>query len=45
MNQPGQGENNWGWRMRSGVLTDDLADTLRDMTITYGRTSEDPVEG
>lgn len=44
MNQPGKSENNWAWRMEAEALTDDLARRLRELTITYGRASEEPTE-
>jgi 4-alpha-glucanotransferase len=38
MNLPGTvGPPNWGWRLRKGALTKDIAHRLREMTITYGR--------
>jgi 4-alpha-glucanotransferase len=38
MNLPGTvGPPNWGWRLRNGALTDDIACRLREMTTTYGR--------
>jgi 4-alpha-glucanotransferase len=37
MNVPGRATGNWAWRMRPGVLTDDLATRLRDLTDLFGR--------
>jgi 4-alpha-glucanotransferase len=38
MNLPGTvGPPNWGWRLRQGALTDDIAHRLQKMTATYGR--------
>jgi 4-alpha-glucanotransferase len=28
---------NWRWRLVPGQLTDELADEIADMTVTYGR--------
>jgi 4-alpha-glucanotransferase len=40
MNQPGQGDNNWAWRMQADQLTDADAGRLRLLTETYGRTPD-----
>ena len=37
MNMPGRAAGNWSWRFRSGLLTEDLARELRDMSQLYGR--------
>lgn len=38
MNQPGRlGGGNWCWRMKPGLLTDELADQIARMTYIYGR--------
>lgn len=37
MNRPGTTINNWMWRLPNGLLTDDVAKRLRDMTEVYGR--------
>jgi 4-alpha-glucanotransferase len=37
MNTPGQPENNWAWRYRSEVLTDELRDRLCHYVAVYGR--------
>jgi 4-alpha-glucanotransferase len=37
MNSPGTAEGNWGWRLKDGVLTSDLAQKLKKLTTTYGR--------
>ena len=34
---PGRAAGNWSWRFRSGLLTEDLARELRDMSQLYGR--------
>ncbi|HET6569484.1 MAG TPA: 4-alpha-glucanotransferase, partial [Rhodothermales bacterium] len=44
MNQPGLVENNWAWRLRHDALSDELADRLRGLTITYGRALEQEAE-
>ncbi len=38
MNQPGRASGNWGWRYRDGVLSEELAQRLRNLTIATGRT-------
>lgn len=46
MNTPGQALGNWSWRYREEVLTAGLADGLRDLTLMYGRlTQEDRPRG
>lgn len=37
MNTPGVGMNNWTWRYRKGVLSEQLADALATTTKLYGR--------
>ena len=37
MNTPASAEGNWAWRFREGLLTDELAARLREMTFIYGR--------
>ena len=37
MNHPGQANGNWGWRLRSAQLTDEVAANLRELVETYGR--------
>ncbi len=37
MNYPGRPSGNWQWRYRAGMLTDEIADELREMTELYGR--------
>jgi 4-alpha-glucanotransferase len=37
MNIPGTANGNWGWRLRWGQLTDDVAARLRDLAHLYGR--------
>ena len=40
MNLPNSTSGNWSWRYKSGALTDEIADRLRDLTELYGRTKE-----
>lgn len=37
MNTPSQGEGNWEWRFLPGVLTHQLGEQLKHITILYGR--------
>jgi 4-alpha-glucanotransferase len=37
MNFPGIAKGNWRWRLKDGALTQELAQRLRSLTITYGR--------
>jgi len=37
MNFPGVAKGNWRWRLKDGALTQELAQRLRSITITYGR--------
>jgi len=37
MNFPGIVKGNWRWRLKEGALTQELAQRLRSITITYGR--------
>jgi 4-alpha-glucanotransferase len=37
MNTPGTASGNWDWRFRDGVLRDELAEALREVTVLYGR--------
>jgi 4-alpha-glucanotransferase len=37
MNFPGIAKGNWQWRLKDGALTQELAQRLRSITITYGR--------
>jgi 4-alpha-glucanotransferase len=39
MNYPGKPEGNWQWRYTADLLTDGLADRLRELTQIYGRVS------
>ena len=39
MNFPGIAKGNWQWRLKDGALTQELAQRLRSITITYGRLS------
>ena len=45
MNLPNSTSGNWSWRYRSGALTDEIADRLRDLTELFGRAkgSAEPV--
>ena len=40
MNLPNSTSGNWNWRFNPGVLTDDIAERLRDLTEIYGRAKE-----
>ena len=37
MNFPGMAKGNWGWRLKNGALTQELAQRLRSLTMEYGR--------
>jgi len=37
MNRPGTARGNWRWKLRRGQLTGDLAERLRDATVTASR--------
>jgi 4-alpha-glucanotransferase len=37
MNFPGMAKGNWGWRLKDGELTQELAQKLRSLTMEYGR--------
>ena len=37
MNFPGMAKGNWGWRLKDGALTQELAQRLRSLTTEYGR--------
>lgn len=37
MNTPGTASGNWSWRFTEGALRDELAESLREDTILYGR--------
>ena len=37
MNFPGIAKGNWRWRLKDGELSQELAERLRSITITYGR--------
>jgi 4-alpha-glucanotransferase len=39
MNYPSVAHGNWEWRLLTGQLTDGVAQFLRDLTETYGRTT------
>ena len=40
MNLPASTTNNWIWRMKPNVLTDDLAGWIKEINITYHRTND-----
>ena len=40
MNLPATTAGNWGWRMRPGVLTDELGNWMKELNITYDRAAE-----
>lgn len=37
MNSPNTSQGNWQWRVKRDVLTDKLAEEIKDLTKTYGR--------
>jgi 4-alpha-glucanotransferase len=37
MNIPGVAKGNWGYRVKKGLLNDDVARRLYDMTKLFGR--------
>ncbi|QDT06803.1 4-alpha-glucanotransferase [Rubripirellula lacrimiformis] len=37
MNMPGKADGNWAWRLTPGMITDDLADRIREMTQSSNR--------
>lgn len=37
INVPGVADNNWKWRMRSGAISDQLAEEIHQMTAAYSR--------
>ncbi len=37
MNQPGASEGNWRWRFTRAMLTDEIRDRLKKLTVIYGR--------
>ena len=42
MNFPGIAKGNWGWRLKDGALTRELAQRLRCLTVEYGRLMNGP---
>jgi 4-alpha-glucanotransferase len=40
MNLPASEEGNWGWRFKSGALTEKLSSKLKEMTEIYGRAAD-----
>jgi 4-alpha-glucanotransferase len=44
MNFPSTTENNWIWRYQQGDLSEQLAERLGDLSLTYGRTSHEIIE-
>ena len=43
MNTPASESGNWLWRMRTGVLNEDLAERFRAMTSLFGRIGRDEI--
>jgi 4-alpha-glucanotransferase len=39
MNTPGVAMGNWKWRYKKEMLTNELADALKQLTALYGRCS------
>ena len=39
MNLPAKADGNWRWRYRREMITPEIAERLREMTILYGRAS------
>jgi 4-alpha-glucanotransferase len=37
MNVPGIAKGNWGWRLKDGALTHEIAEELRSISIEFGR--------
>ena len=37
INTPGTAQGNWAWRVDAAALTDELADSIRDLTATFAR--------
>ena len=37
INTPGTAEGNWAWRVDAAALTEELADSIRDLTATFAR--------
>jgi 4-alpha-glucanotransferase len=37
MNRPSVARGNWEWRLAPGRITEEIADRLRSLTVTYGR--------
>ncbi len=37
MNRPGDATGSWGWRLKSGMLTDEAARKLADLSAQYAR--------
>ncbi len=44
MNFPGKLGGNWNWRMKSGSLTDLLAEKIKTLNMVYGRNSNKKIE-
>jgi len=42
MNYPGNPSGNWAWRMAEGVLTDGLAERIKEMNVLYSRMNTRP---
>ncbi len=45
MNRPGQGSGNWDWRFSRDQLTQSRTETLKEMTMLYGRFTENDASG
>ncbi|MFM6278553.1 MAG: 4-alpha-glucanotransferase, partial [Dolichospermum sp.] len=37
MNFPSTAEGNWQWRYQAGILTEELSDRLKTLTLCFGR--------
>lgn len=44
INTPGTSGTNWTWRLKPGQLTEDLADSIYDLTLMYQRCEKRPAE-
>lgn len=40
INTPSTLGNNWKWRMKKDVLTDELKDDIKKISVLYGRNSD-----
>ena len=41
MNLPASTSGNWIWRMKPDAMTKELTDWIKEINITYNRTSDD----